>query len=275
MKIAFIGDSYCADWGPDSYLDIVLRHFNNAELICTGLKGMALFHSYETLFNARIEGLDEMGKILDSQRGVPVIDEADYIVFCITSADRLATRHTMPCMLNLMDYYLDPAQDVELDAFLEHYLLAPYPVKGKGKEKGRKILQTVKNFYEDLYDISYFKHIQIGLLMQIDQLMLQKKKKCIWFTCVDHLWTKKNWPEYYPHFTPKSGPYGNVALCDISMSEEHASETEQLQITKDVRYNHLNEENNLRLANLIINIIDSNDFTPKEINMKDHFEILK
>ena len=68
MKIAFVGDSYCADFGPDSYLDIVLRHFTSrrdAKFICTGQKGYALYHSYERLLQ--------------------IVDQSDYICLLYTS----------------------------------------------------------------------------------------------------------------------------------------------------------------------------------------------
>jgi hypothetical protein len=37
----------------------------------------------------------------------------------------------------------------------------------------------------------------------------------------------------------------------------------------------MNEENNNNMANLIIDIINNDNFTPKEINMEKYFEILK
>ena len=143
----------------------------------------------------------------------------------------------------------------------------------KAKENGRKILQAARDFYEHLYDEEYFKSIQVGLLMQIDRLMIQKKKKCIWFTCIDNLWIKKNWSEYYPNFIPKSGPYGNEALYDISMSEDDIPDLERIGF--DPRINHFNAQNNINMANLIINIIETNNFSPHEIKMEDYFEVLK
>tara|TARA_Y100000034_G_C6840847_1_gene380415 strand:- start:389 stop:1246 length:858 start_codon:yes stop_codon:yes gene_type:complete len=277
IKVAFVGDSYCADADPDSFLDIIIKSWpsrNPVNMLCRGLRGMALFHAYQKL--------------------VEVVDRADYIILCITSADRLATRHNMPCMPQLLDFYLDPAQDIdshshgqaittELDNFLEDYELAPAPVKGKAKENGRKILQAARDFYEHLYDEEYFKSIQVGLLMQIDQLMLQKKKKCIWFTCVDHLWTKKNYPEwyswitgypgipYYSNFIPKSGPYGNEALYDISMSEDDIPDLERIGF--DPRINHFNAQNNINMANLIIDIIRIDKWHPYEIKLENYFVI--
>jgi hypothetical protein len=278
MKIAFCGDSFCASMAKGSYLTIIQNHYKSDPYLTQcdqrgiqywrGQEGKALYHSYESLL--------ELLWWEDSK----IDNHIDCIVFCITSADRLATKYNMPCMLTLLDYYLDPAQDLnsqdppgsptELDNFLEDYELAPAPVKGKAKENGRKILQAARDFYEHLYDEEYFKSIQVGLLMQIDRLMIQKKKKCIWFTCIDNLWTKKNWPEYYPIFIPKSGPYGNEALYDISMSEDDIPDLERIGF--DPRSNHLNAENNIRLANLIINIIETDRFDPYEIKMEQYFK---
>lgn len=279
MKIAFVGDSYCADhqrhsddhidrriekyshW-TDSYLDIVLRHFTSrrdAKFICTGQKGMALFHAYQSLLE--------------------IVDEADYIIFCITSADRLATRHTMPCMLTLIYHYLDPAQDInsqvppgnttELDDFLEHYLLAPTPVQGKAKEEGRKILQAAADFYEYLYNDKFFEAIQVGLLMQMDALMLKKKKKCIWFESAPdafcRVWLSPT------AFKPTSGPYGNKCLYDISIAEKDTPLNPVVE--GDSRNNHLSVENNQILAKLIINIIETDNFSPDAIQMEQYFKV--
>ena len=76
MKIAFVGDSYCADvnryFNSDEIIDrplwlsfqeIVAQHYN-AEIIMKGTRGLALFHAYETLLE--------------------VIDDADYIIFCLS-----------------------------------------------------------------------------------------------------------------------------------------------------------------------------------------------
>tara|TARA_B100000809_G_C15037240_1_gene494212 strand:+ start:78 stop:974 length:897 start_codon:yes stop_codon:yes gene_type:complete len=286
MKIAFIGDSYCADFGPDSYIDIVLRHFNNGRfqprnLITTGLKGYALYHSYKQLFARpvpdRIERLNSrVAASLRAVCGKSPIDEADYIVFCITSTDRLPTRHNMPCMSNLVDFYLDPEQDInsqvppgnttELDDFLEHYALAPWPVMGKEKIYGKEILKAAKDFYEYLYDPDVFARIQVGLLMQMDQLMLQNKKKCIWFECS---------PEAFQEFRPASGPYSNRCLYDISTSEpDHPlMKFTTDHRTVDTRNNHLNTENNLKLANLIINIIETDNFNAVPFEIEEYFYI--
>lgn len=261
MKIAFVGDSYCASSAKGSYLSILESHYKSNPYLNNrdkrgikywrGAEGKALFHSYESLL--------ELLWWEDSK----INNHIDYIVFCITSSDRLATRYNIPCMLNLLDYYLDPAQVILLDEFLEDYGLTPTP--------GRKILQAAKDFYEHLYDEMYFKSIQVGLLMQIDQLMIQKKKKCIWFTCIDKLWTEKNWPEYYPNFIPKSGPYGDTPLYTISMAEDDVSEF----FRNDLRMNHFNPENNVNMANLIINLIETDNFSPHEIKMEEHFTVVR
>jgi hypothetical protein len=101
--------------------------------------------------------------------------------------------------------------------------------------------------------------------MLIDKLMLEKKKKCIWFPCFVH---SMKWPAIGTaiasrKFIPKSGPCANIPLNSISAAEAY-----------DGRENHFREENNNNMANLIIDIINNDAFNVYEIQMQDYFEIL-
>ena len=126
----------------------------------------------------------------------------------------------------------------------------------------KEIQTAIDGYYKHLISFNWHEIAQKGLVMQIDELMLQKKKKCIWLPCFN---------ESMQGFIPKSGPIGNEALCTILFEIGDVV----LLDGEDTRKNHMNVRNNKNIARLITDIIDSNDFKPREINMKDYFEGLE
>ena len=78
IKIAFCGASFCAEIQDRLYPSWPYRIAQefNAKIISNGLVGLALFHSYKDFLK--------------------IVDVADYTVFCITSADKLANRSAFP-----------------------------------------------------------------------------------------------------------------------------------------------------------------------------------
>ena len=117
-------------------------------------------------------------------------------------------------------------------------------------------------YYNDFISFEWHEVAQKGLLMQIDELMLQKKKKCIWLPCFEKSMQK---------YVPKSGPIGNEALA-VSL---WANDPTALPDGIDTRKNHMNARNNRNMAKLIIDIIRNGNFKPREIDMKDYFEGLE
>ena len=83
-------------------------------------------------------------------------------------------------------------------------------------------------------------------------------------------------------FIPESGPLGNISLHNISQDElismhgrnDALTTAVRQQNIHDKRRNHLNEENNKLLANLIIDIIIKDDFTCQPIKMQDTFNLV-
>jgi len=224
MKIAFIGDSYCANIKPGGWPFIVAKEFN-ADIIAQGLNGRALFHSYEVLLE--------------------VVDQADYIIFCITEPNRL------------------PNKDKKDINIANSWDLDDYPI-----DCSDKMYEAIKGYYNHIISFDWHKVAQKGLLMQIDELMLQKKKNCIWFPCFENSMQK---------YVPKSGPITDTVLQKISDAElkKLHRPVRAAFDTVDYRPNHFNFENNKNMANLIIDIIKKDNFSPHEIKMEDYFEVLK
>jgi hypothetical protein len=220
MKIAFVGDSFCADIKKGGWPLIVAETFN-ADIIANGIGGRHLFHSYERLLE--------------------VVDEADYIIFCIAEPYRMPNKHGM------------------------HITTHNYSININGLEHLEKKLKTFhKLYYNDFISWRWHEISQKGLLMQIDQLMIEKKKKCIWLPSFD---------DSMQGFIPKSGPITDVSLLLFSDNElSHLTDKQYYKmLVYDPRHNHFDVRNNRNMAKLIIDIINNDSFSQQTIKIADYF----
>lgn len=289
MKIAFVGDSYCADVidieGTNiSWLDLVSKEYN-ADILCIGRGGRALFHAYEDLLK--------------------IVNKADYIIFCITTYSRLPNRFGIPLDYNWVVENEDSLsakwsidKSIKNDQALEPELRQTKYHHYHSEHTNRHHMKAIKAgelYYKDLISFDFHQIAQKGILMQMDELMLQKKKKCIWFPCFEDDLSMQE-------YIPKSGPISSHDLSSISNCEPAEENSPLLlialkhdqqdikgrpqldplkypdgssRLSPDARMNHLNNENNQNMANLIIDIIDSDDFTPRKLDMRKYFDVLK
>ena len=234
MKIAFCGDSFVVDTTDKSWPGLLSKEYN-AEILCKGTSGLSLFHAYE--------------------RMIENINDSDYIIFCITDPSRLSNPFKLPITIN---------QGMDKNAFIEiqddkryshsHGIL---PSVFNYKE-----LQTaVKYYYKMLYDDSHMETTHRGLLREIESVVKKYNKKCIFLKCFS---------ESFPDYTPENVVWGNLYLYeDISMKEPNFDSNT---ISKDDRKNHLNDKNNYNMYLFLKDIIDKDDFTPREIKMEEYFK---
>tara|TARA_B110001454_G_scaffold181920_1_gene176188 strand:- start:476 stop:1180 length:705 start_codon:yes stop_codon:yes gene_type:complete len=234
MKIAFCGDSFVVDTTDKSWPGLLSKEYT-AEILCKGISGLSLYHAYERM----------MGNIT----------EADYIIFCITDPSRLSNPFKLPITIN---------QGMDKNAFIEiqddkryshsHGIL---PSVFNYKE-----LQTaVKYYYKMLYDDSHMETTHRGLLREIESVVKKYNKKCIFLKCFS---------ESFPDYIPENVVWGNLYLYeDISMKEPNFDSNT---ISKDERKNHLNDKNNYNMYLFLKDIIDKDDFTPREIKMEEYFK---
>ena len=234
MKIAFCGDSFVVDTTDKSWPGLLSKEYN-AEILCKGTSGLSLFHAYE--------------------RMVENINDLDYIIFCITDPSRLSNPFKLPITIN---------QGMDKNAFIEiqddkryshsHGIL---PSVFNYKE-----LQTaVTYYYKMLYDDSHMETMHRGLLREIESVVKKYNKKCIFLKCFS---------ESFPDYIPENVVWGNLYLYeDISMKEPNFDSNT---ISKDDRKNHLNDKNNYNMYLFLKDIIDTDDFTPREIKMEKYFE---
>ena len=271
MKIAFIGDSFCMNCGPkDEFSPIghndwpwlVAKEYN-AEILITGGGGK---HFYTSLINA-----------------LPKIKEADCIIMCVSEPFRIINYYNLPMNSNWIE-----AMVSKTGMHWEHRHSDEYDIP---VSKRIRIAKAADAYCKNIADIDAQILLQIGLVSFIDDLLLQLKKKVIWFPCFNSsmqfpsdLWT----PDatgyangiIQQYYIPKSGPYTKLNLDYISHQElihqTSLSEAEIFNKLKtDDRRNHFNTENNRNMAQVVIDIIETNNFSPHEIKMEDYFEVLK
>ena len=234
MKIAFCGDSFVVDTTDKSWPGLLSKEYN-AEILCKGTSGLSLFHAYE--------------RMLEN------INEADLIIFCITDPSRLSNPFKLPITIN---------QGMDKNAFIEIEDTKKYrhshgisPSVFNYKE-----LQTaVRYYYKMLYDDSHMETTHRGLLREIENVVKKNNKKCIFLQCFS---------ESFPDYIPENVVWGNLNLYeDISMKE---SNFDSNTISKDERKNHLNDKNNYNMYLFLKDIIDKDDFTPREVKMEKYFK---
>jgi len=249
LKIAFIGDSFCGDinrffadsdpadgtslgWQPTNaflgWPEIVARHFD-AEVICKGRPGMAAFYAYIDLLN--------------------VINEADYIVMCITDPARLPNR------LNLPISYGATINRRNKDLLVSELVKYHGVFEFQAKKIAKTVIETAKNYWEYFYYEEYDKFIYASIVKQIDELLVNNKKKCIWF------FVTTSPVQIY------SGPVGSCPLDKLHiydlLTTGKIADTSDNSIKRYFRekdndtLNHLNEENNKNFARSVIDTFES------------------
>ena len=231
-----------------------------------------------------------------------ILELADYTIFCITEPSRLANyRGTAINPLSILDNQSKSLADkLSLIFNIPHInemgnrndrnprFSNRYDKNYRTltKSETKKLITAAQQYYMELWHPEYHAMAHTGILMQIDQLMKQKNKKCMWFPGFHNSielnkFHKTNinynvpWSEVKDYFIPTSGPMGNRALIDISISEGELLGKGQKEIdidsSNDSRLNHLNIENNKIMAKLIIDVIKNNSFSQHMIKMEDYF----
>ena len=217
--IAFCGDSFCANIDSVQYPTyLYLLEEQGANIILTGTPGNPLYHSYMSLLE--------------------VIDKADYIVFCITEPGRLPNKDSLPiCYGSVAKEFQFTIDSVPWT----DYFSIP-------RSKLIKIMNSARDYYKDVMSQHYHEMAQKGIVMQIDELMVQKQKKCIWFPCFD---------TSLQEYKIVSGPCGTTPLMTIAKRNK-------LLIPHS---NHFSEEQNKNMFTLLKNIINNDTLESINLNM--------
>tara|TARA_Y100000310_G_scaffold121647_1_gene120390 strand:- start:153 stop:788 length:636 start_codon:yes stop_codon:yes gene_type:complete len=206
------------------YPYLVGKEFN-AEVLGYGLVGRSLFHTYQAMMKN--------------------IEAADYIIFLVTEPSRLSNRYAIPITYTDIYCKIDD-DDVQYDSWKLEFVPE---VETFTNSKRIRILRAVRAYYNELYSEEYHIIAQRGLLREIDSIIKEKKKKCIFLKCFENS---------FCDYTFKNAIWGNLDLRNISSN-----------LSAD---NHLTEQNGKDLANFLIEVIKEDDFTPREINMVKYFK---
>ena len=270
MKIAFVGDSFCKNaWPPTHGLPgqecwpwIVATDLN-AEIIQLGHGGQHFYHAV----------MDFMLNILD----------ADITIICVSEPYRIINRHKLP----INKIFVEQMMSKTGQHWENHQKKADEI--GMPVNKMLEIAKVAEGYYKHLFDDSVVEFLQIGLISFIDNLMASHNKKVIWFPCFQQSFSlpREYWQsgnpkttKFYdkianPMYIPISGPSANMPLFDISMTEltedGYHDRIMDYIAKNDHRQNHLDDENNIKMANLIIDIINNDNFTPRELRLEDTF----
>lgn len=235
-KIAFIGDSYCADFNytnkdkENRYLgwpELVARHFN-AEILQMGFGGLGFVSSFYTAV-VRHRG----------QGGRSILEQADIIIACVSSPDRLPSRHGFP---------YSPALAGALDS----------KEVSRSHSMPMKYLDACKAYYENIFLGNFHYIAQKGAIRELDDIVLDGIKKAnqtiIWFPCFQ---------ESMCDYKPKSGVIGDAPLFDLFVQDARKANPgiTQRQLTGYGFHegpgvcNHMGRQTQGKLANHIINYI--------------------
>jgi hypothetical protein len=233
-KIAFIGDSYCADFNYNNikkdkehryhaWPELVAKYFN-AEILQMGFGGLGFVSSFYTAF-VRHPGAG----------GRSIIEQADIIIACVSSPDRLPSRHGFP---------YGPAL-ANARNFKELTKTLNMPMK---------YLETGKAYYENIFLGNFHYIAQKGAIRELDDIV--EDQSIVWLPCFD---------ESMCDYEPKNGVIGDAPLFDLFVRDAQKlnpsiSQQEMLAFAykeHSTISNHMGKEANEKLANHIINYIDN------------------
>jgi hypothetical protein len=267
MKIAYVGDSFCAHSGPDDWTSLVAEELD-AEIIQTGFGGKNFYSAIEKF--------------------LPKMFEADIIVCFVTEPYRIFNRWDLPLNMTWREEML--AESGEHWERRHEYI---------PKKQVPMLLKAVDFYYKYLFDNGFAEFYNIGCVSLFDELIKHCDKKIMWFPCfyesfqfsetmqtiVDN---SKERNILYPYITnklpsddlvlaanyiPISGPSANIPLQEISIMEvsHMVPRIRDAYLHKDPRSNHFNQENHYKMTELIVDIIKNDKFSPDVIKMEDYF----
>ena len=233
-KIAFIGDSYCADFNSHrednnwpSWPEMVAKYFN-AEIIQLGFAGLPFISSF---YNAYIK-----------HEKNSVLEKADIIIVCVSAPDRLPTRTAYP--LNSAFLVVDH------DEINNNWV-------------PKQVIDAGKAYYEHLFLGNFHYIAQKGAIRELDDIIVNNEKGhgkiIIWLPC---------FKDSLSDYVPKSGVTGDIELFEVF---KHDSEILHPNTSTEhkLKYgfeegpnmcNHMRKKSNDMLATHLIRYIENKGY---------------
>tara|TARA_B100000809_G_C15053466_1_gene499780 strand:- start:132 stop:1070 length:939 start_codon:yes stop_codon:yes gene_type:complete len=254
FKIAFIGDSYCADiyhvkgkdWARppyfDTWVDIVAKEFN-AKILQVGFSGLSFINSY---YQA----------IRPHKKHPVVVLDADWVIVCVSAPDRLPNRFGLPMTPTRFSFW----NTVRNNNLVKNDIPDGY------LNTKRRFEKATDSYYNNIYFSPFHKYAQFGALIELDNFILEHKKNVIWIPCFE---------DSMCGFVPKSGVVADAPLHEfyfkrlakrldleqITMDEIRDS-TKLTKLVNNINKtefkNHFDGQSNSRLGQVIINYIKNN-----------------
>lgn len=274
MKIAFVGDSFCAHAGPgtpagedlelglelnkkygvgirqddvipddfDQYdwPYLVTKHFNAEPTHC-GIQGVNFYHSFE-MFQRKTR-------------------DEDYIIFCVTEPFRIINKYKLPINTFWIDEIV--AQTDRGKLMLEYSVGGPDSLRHGGLTKSQivDIVVHARNYGRTMMDEDAAIVMHHALLMYVDNMMVEKGKKCLWFNSFKEL--KHDWMK---PFVPRSGPIGNQDLFSITKGRDHNDPSAR---------NHMSKEEQITMSKMVIDILEHDNMEDGIFVMDKWFPVVR
>ena len=310
MKIAFAGDSFCMSDDFSNEAEFYQQNSNGSSLRSVSMSNQRR-PSWPLLvakkLNAEIIQLGHGGQHLFHAINVlmPNILAADVIVMCISEPYRIINNDNLPINSTWVEQITTKTgahwNAIQIMAD-EHEM----PVS-----KIIKIANASKDYYNHIFDNEIAEMAQLVYVSFIDNLMASHNKKVIWFPCFyqsfqlptrtgqdsiyykamkTRITTQPAGPDtgrmYGPedlniYYLPASGPSINIPLNEVSELELKQQSIKDADIhhtlNNDERCNHLNDENNINMAELVLDTIEKYwrsryaSFLPEVIKIEEYF----
>ncbi len=241
MKISIIGDSFCADMGNDPYPSwlYLLKHELPAEILCKGMKGAPLIHSF-----------------IPFEKN---LSNSDLVIICVTDPGRIPNKYEISLAQGAWDYN---SKEEVVNSMLKtaETIDSSIPVELSPKEiisersvpiteyEAEKLYDSIISFNKWIRHDEFMKIQHRALLREMEYMIKKENKNVIWF---------RNFESSWPKWKPRIGVWGNKNLRVLPKDGGFSGEI-----------NHLSQKDNDSMFKFIKKIIEDDDYTPREIKME-------
>jgi len=120
-----------------------------------------------------------------------------------------------------------------------------------------EIAVNAKYYKDNIMDVDANLVMHHALLMYVDNMMVEKGKKCLWFNSCPEF--RLDWMK---PFIPRSGPIGNQDLFSITKGRDPGD---------PLARNHFIKDEQVTMSKMIIDMIENDCFQPGKFSMDKWF----
>ena len=229
-RLVIVGDSFCADRKIGTDWPIKLGHMLGILLDGEGFGGRPWWTTRSWIYN-----------------NIESMDKNTILIVCHTAASRLPSLKHHPISTGILHSSVnDPSNDL------------------RKVDPNGELFKLAKDFYlSDLYVADFYDWAMAAWLQELNELSL-RVHKLIHLPGPAAIQSFKNYHSNSIRIEP-SLEY--KALANLSMKELQPGDRKF--IGPDARHNHLNEHNNIKLAEALYAIINSDSDTPNPVHFNN------